>query len=83
VVANIFFNVHPYFGEMIQFDEHIFPLGWFNHQQVKDISLPKGSQLKKVKLLDAGGGNLRNSHPKYVPILLTLLGTHKTSQPQF
>ena len=23
---------HPYFGEMIQFDEHIFQLGWFNHQ---------------------------------------------------
>ena len=26
------FYVHPYFGEMIQFDEHIFQVGWFNHQ---------------------------------------------------
>ena len=24
----------PYFGEMIQFDEHIFQMGWFNHQLV-------------------------------------------------
>ena len=24
------------FGEMIQFDEHIFQLGWFNHQLEKD-----------------------------------------------
>ena len=31
---------------MIQFDEHIFQMGWFNHQQVKDIPLPKGSQKK-------------------------------------
>jgi len=23
------------FGEMIQFDEHIFQMGWFNHQVVK------------------------------------------------
>ena len=31
VVSNIFY-FHPYFGEMIQFDEHIFQIGWFNHQ---------------------------------------------------
>ena len=31
---------------MIQFDEHTFQMGWFNHQQVKDIPLPKGSQKK-------------------------------------
>ena len=29
--SNMFFNFHPYFGEMIQFDEHIFQRGW-NHQ---------------------------------------------------
>ena len=29
--SNIF-HVQPYFGEMIQFDEHIFQMGWFNHQ---------------------------------------------------
>ena len=28
----IFFYFHPYFGETIQFDEHIFQRGWFNHQ---------------------------------------------------
>ena len=29
--SNIF-NFHPIPGEMIQFDEHIFQGGWFNHQ---------------------------------------------------
>ena len=28
---NIFY-FHPDFGEMIQFDKHIFQMGWFNHQ---------------------------------------------------
>ena len=32
VVSNIFFSPLP--GEMIQFDEHIFQMGWFNHQLV-------------------------------------------------
>ena len=27
------FYFHPLLGEMIQFDEHIFQMGWFNHQQ--------------------------------------------------
>ena len=31
----IFLNVHPYLGKMIQFDEHIFQMGWFNHQLEK------------------------------------------------
>jgi len=31
--SNIFF-FHPLLGEMIQFDEHIFQMGWFNHQAV-------------------------------------------------
>ena len=30
VVWNIY--VHPEFGKMIQFDEHIFQMGWVNHQ---------------------------------------------------
>ena len=35
----IFFYVHPYIpGEMIQFDEHIFQMGWFNHQPVKNVT---------------------------------------------
>ena len=28
----IFLIFHPYLGEMIQFDKHIFQMGWFNHQ---------------------------------------------------
>ena len=28
------FLFSPSLGEMIQFDEHIFQLGWFNHQPV-------------------------------------------------
>ena len=27
-----YFDFHPYLGEMIQFDKHIFQMGWFNHQ---------------------------------------------------
>ena len=30
----IFFIFTPKIGERIQFDEHIFQRGWFNHQQV-------------------------------------------------
>ena len=30
----IFLYVHPYFGEDSQFDDHIFQMGWFNHQPV-------------------------------------------------
>jgi len=33
VVSNIFY-FHPYLGMMIQFDEHIFQMGLFNHQLV-------------------------------------------------
>ena len=33
VVSNIFLFL-PLLGEMIQFDEHIFQMGWFNHQLV-------------------------------------------------
>ena len=31
VLSNIFY-FHPTWGFMIQFDEHIFQMGWFNHQ---------------------------------------------------
>jgi len=26
------FHFHPHFEEDFQFDEHIFQMGWFNHQ---------------------------------------------------
>ena len=32
VVSNIFVFSPRTLGEMIQFDEHIFQMGWFNHQ---------------------------------------------------
>ena len=34
VVATQSFFFSSIFGEMIQFDEHIFQMGWFNHQLV-------------------------------------------------
>ena len=36
VVSCFFFLIMftPKIGEMIQFDEHIFQMGWFNHQLV-------------------------------------------------
>ena len=33
-----FFYFHPYLGEMIHFDEHIFQGGW-NHQLAKRLKL--------------------------------------------
>ena len=41
VVATHFFLgiFTPIFGEMIQFDEHIFQMGWFNHQLVNAWTL--------------------------------------------
>ena len=32
VATQILFIFTPNLGEMIQFDEHIFQTGWFNHQ---------------------------------------------------
>ena len=34
VVSNMFY-VHPYLGKWSNFDEHIFQMGWFNHQPEK------------------------------------------------
>ena len=34
VATQIFFMFIPIWGFMIQFDEHIFQMGWFNHQLV-------------------------------------------------
>ena len=31
------FYFHPYLGKMIQFDEHTFEMGWFNHQPEMDF----------------------------------------------
>ena len=32
LVGGFIFFFSPLPGEMIQFDEHIFQMGWFNHQ---------------------------------------------------
>ena len=45
VVSFIFFIFIPKIGEDFQFDEHIFQMGWFNHQPVKltaDLHLKNG-----------------------------------------
>ena len=34
-----YFLFSPLPGEIIQFDEHIFQMGWFNHQLVLDLFL--------------------------------------------
>ena len=31
-----YFSCSPLPGEMIQFDEHMFQMGWFNHQPEND-----------------------------------------------
>ena len=36
VATQRIFVCSPLFGEMIHFDEHIFQMGWFNHQLVVD-----------------------------------------------
>ena len=38
MVTQTFFIFTPNLGEMIQFDEHIFQMGWFNHQLEKMTS---------------------------------------------
>ena len=39
MATQIFFIFTPKIGEMIQFDEHIFQMGWFNHQPVVGLIL--------------------------------------------
>ena len=39
VVTQIFFIFTRKLGEDFQFDEHIFQMGWFNHQLVSDTTL--------------------------------------------
>ena len=35
-----YFCFSPLFGENFQFDEHIFQMGWFNHQPEKSMDFP-------------------------------------------
>ena len=42
VVLKIFGIFTPKIGEMVQFDEHIFQKGWFNHQPEKDLTETAG-----------------------------------------
>ena len=55
-----YFLLSSLFGEMIQFDEHIFQMGWFNHQL--EGKKPKTSspinRLSDVLLLVLGEGTL-------------------------
>ena len=50
VVSHIFY-VHPEcLGETIQFDEHIFQMGWFNHQLVYILGKPSATDGTRTKL---------------------------------
>ena len=52
--SNIFGIFTPKIGEMIQFDEHIFQMGWFNHQLVKNdpmFSKNNGSSFKDLTMV--------------------------------
>ena len=44
VATQIFFIFIPICGEMIQFDEHIFQMGWFNHHLVVVLVPTKHSE---------------------------------------
>jgi len=50
-VVSKFVDFHPLPGEMIQFEEHIFQMGWFNHQLEKKrckrlpVTLVKGNPI--------------------------------------
>ena len=46
-----FFQFSPLFAEMIQFDEHIFQMGWFNHRldQFEVMDSPKLPTQKSAK----------------------------------
>ena len=37
-MVSMIFYFHPYLGKMIQFDEHTFEMGWFNHQPEMDFN---------------------------------------------
>ena len=54
--SNIFGIFTPKIGEIIQFDEHIFQMGWFNHQLenhkrvLEEIIGPKKTMILQVKM---------------------------------
>ena len=50
----------PNLGEMIQFDEHLFQMGWFNHQLVMEYQAVSPGWLSKVLVAaEVVGGLIR------------------------
>ena len=50
----------PNLGEMIQFDEHILQMGWFNHQLVMEYQAVNLGWLSKVSVAaEVVGGLIR------------------------
>ena len=50
----------PNLGEMIQFDQHIFQMGWFNHQLVMEYQSVNLGWLSKVSVAaEVVGGLIR------------------------
>ena len=50
----------PILGEMIQFDEHIFQMGWFNHQLVLLVG-------KRMWKAEESGQIIATSHGGFAP----------------
>ena len=46
-----YFLFSPLPGEMIQFDEHIFQMGWFNHHLDK-FPIPKNPDMSYLRIRD-------------------------------
>jgi len=73
VVSNIFFHPET-LGKMIQLDEHIFQMGWFNHQpdllfeitkkkRVSSRWMINQSGLEKTKVLNWKSTENISAHP--------------------
>ena len=67
-----YFLFSPLFGEMIQFDEHIFQMGWFNHQPVVYFFNPQGSEMIRQEettdtLAEANPGS---NQPPFEPLMV-------------
>ena len=60
VVSQIFFIFTPNPGEMIQFDDHIFQMGWFNHQLEKN-------DFSKGWIVEAEKNMGKHSLPEEIP----------------
>ena len=74
----IYFLFSSLFGEMIQFDEHIFQMGWFNHQLVI-FSWPFGLLLGPSFGPNNYSLNLNKFYQSLVPSILLMVQKSQTT----